>query len=59
MIIPYSLPKPFNTEPITLKFKPGVMPQSIPQPRWIVAQGEIVKRWEEEGLKNGSLELSS
>ena len=54
-----SLPKPFNTEPITLKFKPGATPQSIPQPRWTVAQREIVKRWAEEGLKNGSLELSS
>ncbi len=53
------MPKPFNTEPITLKFKPNVTPQSIPQPRWTVAQAKIVTRWAEEGLKNGFLELSS
>jgi hypothetical protein len=51
-----SLPKPFATEPITLKFKPDAQPQSIPQPRWTVAQKEIVTRWAEEGLRNGSLE---
>jgi hypothetical protein len=28
-----SLPKPFNTEPITLKLKADAKPQSIPQPR--------------------------
>ncbi len=27
------LPKPFNTEPITLKIKKGFQPQSVPQPR--------------------------
>ncbi len=54
-----SLPKPFNTEPIVLKLKPGAVPQSIPQPRWTVAQREIVMRWAELGLRNGSLELSS
>ncbi len=54
-----SLPKPFHTEPITLKFKAGATPQSIPQPRWTVAQREIVKRWAAEGLRNGSLELST
>jgi hypothetical protein len=45
-----TLPKPFATEPITLKFKENVQPQSIPQPRWTVAQKEIVTRWAEEGL---------
>jgi hypothetical protein len=54
-----SLPKPFATEPITLKFKPDAQPQSIPQPRWTVAQKEIVTRWAEEGLRNGSLEPST
>ena len=28
-----TLPKPFATEPITLKFKENAQPQSIPQPR--------------------------
>jgi hypothetical protein len=54
-----SLPKPFATKPITLKFKPDARPQSIPQPRWTVAQKEIVTRWAEEGLRNGSLEPST
>jgi hypothetical protein len=49
-----SLPKPFATEPITLKFKPDAQPQSVPQPRWTLAQKEIVTRWAEEGLRNGS-----
>jgi hypothetical protein len=53
-----SLPKPFVAESITLKFKENAQPQSIPQPRWTVAQKEIVKRWAEEGLRNGSLEPS-
>jgi hypothetical protein len=51
-----SLPKPFAAEPITLKFKQDAKPQSIPQPRWTVAQKTIVTRWAEEGLRNGSLE---
>ncbi len=54
-----SLPKPFAAEPITLKFKPDARPQSIPQPRWTVAQKTIVTRWAEEGLRNGSLEPSN
>jgi hypothetical protein len=54
-----SLPKPFAAEPITLKFKENAQPQSIPQPRWTVAQKEIVTRWAEEGLRNGSLEPST
>jgi hypothetical protein len=33
-----SLPKPFNTEPITLKLKADAKPQSIPQPRWTMAK---------------------
>jgi hypothetical protein len=55
-----SLPKPFiAAEPITLKYKDNAQPQSIPQPRWAVAQKEIVTRWAEEGLRNGSLESST
>ncbi len=54
-----TLPKPFATEPITLKFKENAQPQSIPQPRWTVAQKEIVTRWAEDGLRNGSLEPST
>jgi hypothetical protein len=54
-----SLPKPFATDPIVLKLKADAKPQSIPQPRWTVAQREIVTRWAEEGLRNGSLEPSS
>ncbi len=54
-----SLPKPFATEPIVLKMKPNAQPQSIPQPRWTVAQKEIVTRWAEEGMRNGSLEAST
>jgi transposase InsO family protein len=54
-----SLPKPFATEPITLKFKHDAQPQSVPQPRWTLAQKEIVTRWAEEGLRNGSLEPST
>jgi hypothetical protein len=46
-------------EPITFKMKKGAQPQSVPQPRWTVAQKEIVQRWAEEGLRNGSLEPSS
>jgi hypothetical protein len=54
-----SLPKPFATEPIVLKMKSDAKPQSIPQPRWTVAQKEIMTRWAEEGLRNGSLEPST
>jgi hypothetical protein len=32
-----SLPKPFATDPITLKFKDNAQPQSNPQPRWTIA----------------------
>jgi hypothetical protein len=53
------LPKPFAMDPITLKFKPDAQPQSVPQPRWTLAQKEIVTRWAEEGLRNGSLEPST
>jgi hypothetical protein len=54
-----SLPKPFATDPIVLKLKADAKPQSIPQPRWTVAQKEIVTRWADEGLRNGSLEPST
>ncbi len=55
-----SLFKPFNTEPITLSS--NLEPRrSLFHSRdiWTVAQREIVKSWAEEGLKNGSLELST
>jgi hypothetical protein len=54
-----SLPKSFATDPIVLKLKADAKPQSIPQPRWTVAQKEIVTRWADEGLRNGSLEPST
>ena len=54
-----SLPKPFAAEPIILKLKKDARPQSIPQPRWTVAQKTIVTRWANEGLQNGSLEPST
>ena len=54
-----SLPKPFATEPVELKFVDQPEPQSIPEPRWTHAQRQILTAWAEEGLKNGSLELST
>ena len=37
-----TLPKPFNTEPIELKFISNYKPQAVPQPRWNHAQGLII-----------------
>ena len=54
-----TLPKPFDTPPIELNFKPDAMPQSIPEPRWPHAYGKIVQKWAEDGLANGSLEHST
>jgi hypothetical protein len=53
-----SLPKPFATDPVELKFVPNPVPQSIPEPRWTFAQRQVLTSWAEEGIKNGSLELS-
>ena len=53
-----TLPKPFDTAPITLKFLPNAKPQSIPEPRWSFAYGKIVAKWAADGLANKSLELS-
>jgi hypothetical protein len=53
-----SLPKPFDTVPITLKVLPGATPQSIPEPRWSFAYGKIVAKWAADGLANHSLEPS-
>jgi hypothetical protein len=53
-----SLPKPFAADPVELKFVANSEPQSIPEPRWTFAQRQILTSWAEEGLKNGSLELS-
>ena len=54
-----SLPKPFAAEPVHLKFVSNPEPQSVPEPRWTFAQKQILTAWAEEGLKNGSLELST
>jgi hypothetical protein len=54
-----SLPKPFATDPVELKFVDNPEPQSIPEPRWTFAQKQGLTSWAEEGLKNGSLELST
>ncbi len=53
-----SLPKPFAAEPVELKFVANPEPHSIPEPKWTFAQRQILTSWAEEGLKNGSLELS-
>jgi hypothetical protein len=52
-----SLPKPFDIDPIVLKFKPDARPQSAPEPRWSHAHGKIVQKWAEGGWASGSLEL--
>ncbi len=54
-----SLPKPFAADPVELKFVAHPEPQSIPEPRWTLAQRQVLTVWAEEGLKNGSLELST
>jgi hypothetical protein len=54
-----SLPKPFAADPVELKFVENPSPQSIPEPRWTHAQRQILTAWAQEGLKNGSLELST
>jgi hypothetical protein len=54
-----SLPKSFAAEPVKLKFISNPEPQSVPEPRWTFAQKQILTAWAEEGLKNGSLELST
>ena len=54
-----TLPKPFASEPVSLKFVDHPVPQSVPEPRWTLAQKQILTQWAEEGLKNGSLELST
>ena len=53
-----TLPKPFAADTVTLKFVENPVPASVPEPRWTLAQRQILTRWAEEGLKNGSLELS-
>ncbi len=54
-----SLPKPFAADPVELKFVTHPVPQSIPEPRWTFAQRQVLTAWAEEGLNNGSLELST
>jgi hypothetical protein len=53
-----TLLKPFAAEKVTLKFVDNPVPTSVPEPRWTLAQKQILTQWAEEGLKNGSLELS-
>ena len=52
------MPKPFDTKPVELTFKPNAKPQSIPEPRWSFAYGKIIEKWATDGLANGSLEPS-
>jgi hypothetical protein len=54
-----TLPKPFATEPVELKFVDDPVPQSVPEPRWTFAQKNVITQWAEAGLKDGSLELST
>jgi len=53
-----TLPKPFDCPHIQLKFISNAEPQAVPEPRWSYAYGQIVKKWAEDGLRNGSLEPS-
>ncbi len=53
------MPKPFHAESVELKFVDDPVPQSIPEPRWTYAQRNVLTRWVEAGLKDGSLELST
>ena len=54
-----TLPKPFDSPPIKLKFIPNASPKSVPEPRWSCAHGQIVRKWAEDGIANGSLEWSA
>jgi hypothetical protein len=54
-----TLPKPFASEPVELKFVDDPVPQSVPEPKWTFAQKQIITQWAEAGLKDGSLELST
>jgi hypothetical protein len=54
-----TIPKPFQAEPVPLKFIDNPVPQSVPEPRWTHAQRSILSQWAEAGLKDGSLELST
>jgi hypothetical protein len=53
------MPKPFQAEPVELKFVDNPVPQSVPEPRWTHAQRLVLSQWAEAGLKDGSLELST
>ncbi len=54
-----TMPKPFQDEPVELKFIDNPVPQSVPEPRWTFAQQNVLTQWAEAGLKDGSLELST
>ena len=54
-----ALPKPFaNQPPVELRFKPGVKPTCIPEPKWTAAQAEVITKWALDGLASGQLEKS-
>ncbi len=54
-----TMPKPFQAEPVELKFIDNPVPQSVPEPRWTHAQRLVLTQWAESGLKDRSLELST
>jgi hypothetical protein len=54
-----TMPKPFQAEPVELKFIDNPVPQSVPEPQWTFAQRNVLTQWAEAGLKDGSLELST
>jgi hypothetical protein len=54
-----TMPKPFQAEPVDLKFIDHPVPKSVPEPRWTFAQKNVLTQWAEAGLKDGSLELST
>ncbi len=48
-----TMPKPFQVEPVELKFIDNPVPQSVPEPRWTFAQCNVLTQWAEAGLKDG------
>ena len=54
-----ALPKPFaNQPPVELRFKSGIKPVCVPEPKWTAAQAEIITKWALDGLASGQLEKS-
>ncbi len=54
-----TMPKPFQAEPVELKFIDNPIPQSVPEPRWTFAQRNVLTQWIQAGLKDELLELST